>query len=273
MRTISDTSRISSRHVSAQAFASAESAPRRSSDAPPRPQNNSLVEVFTAHGTTEPTTWISLRPGDIVRVKRDDFFPADLLFITSRCPPRGARPPCALSLRALLSLPSVIPSLRSASPARLPLFPAATPRACATLRRRTSMVRRTSRSKSASSQRWPSPMRKSRVRCAARWTPAGPRLVAMPRLLSFPARTAAVLLSLPRTLRSCCCFLPIKRLPFELTPPILMFPLSSPGWTGNVECDAPNDSLYTFMGNLVSNVRRKQIQTQRAPRPVCHACV
>lgn len=57
----------------------------RPAPATPRAQNNSLVDVLTAHGERQPATWSSLRPGDIVRVKRDDFFPADLLFITSRC--------------------------------------------------------------------------------------------------------------------------------------------------------------------------------------------
>lgn len=61
-------------------------AARKRSDArvlPPQ-QNNSLVDVFTSHGERQPATWVSLRPGDIVRVRRDDFFPADLMFITSR---------------------------------------------------------------------------------------------------------------------------------------------------------------------------------------------
>lgn len=46
-------------------------------------QNNSLVEAFDEHGHKITTNWFKLRPGDVCVVKRDQFFPADLLFLNS----------------------------------------------------------------------------------------------------------------------------------------------------------------------------------------------
>jgi phospholipid-transporting ATPase len=50
-------------------------------------QNNSLVDAFGAEGgAVAPAAWKAIRPGDVVRVARDEFFPADLLFLSSSNP-------------------------------------------------------------------------------------------------------------------------------------------------------------------------------------------
>lgn len=45
--------------------------------------NNRKVKVHCGGGVFEPTEWKHLRVGDIVRVERDEFFPADLLLLSS----------------------------------------------------------------------------------------------------------------------------------------------------------------------------------------------
>jgi phospholipid-transporting ATPase len=53
-------------------------------------QNNAPVDVVLAHGggggAWASTEWKALRPGDVVLVRRDEFFPADLLFLSSSHP-------------------------------------------------------------------------------------------------------------------------------------------------------------------------------------------
>ncbi|KAK4762785.1 hypothetical protein SAY86_008553 [Trapa natans] len=45
--------------------------------------NNRKVRVHRGRGVFEPTEWKNLRVGDIVKVEKDEFFPADLLLLSS----------------------------------------------------------------------------------------------------------------------------------------------------------------------------------------------
>jgi phospholipid-translocating ATPase len=47
--------------------------------------NNRKVVVFDGIQSFHETKWKKLRVGDIVKVKKDEFFPADLLFLSSSC--------------------------------------------------------------------------------------------------------------------------------------------------------------------------------------------
>ncbi|KAK4779727.1 hypothetical protein SAY87_015833 [Trapa incisa] len=45
--------------------------------------NNRKVGVHNGRGVFEPTEWKNLRVGDIVKVEKDEFFPADLVLLSS----------------------------------------------------------------------------------------------------------------------------------------------------------------------------------------------
>ncbi|XP_027122833.1 putative phospholipid-transporting ATPase 9 isoform X1 [Coffea arabica] len=45
--------------------------------------NNRLVKVYSSHGSFQYVKWMDLRVGDVVKVEKDEFFPADLVLLSS----------------------------------------------------------------------------------------------------------------------------------------------------------------------------------------------
>ena len=48
--------------------------------------NNRLVDVHVGEGRFEGRKWKKVRVGDVVKVEKDNFFPADLLMLSSNFP-------------------------------------------------------------------------------------------------------------------------------------------------------------------------------------------
>ncbi|KAJ8772231.1 hypothetical protein K2173_027408 [Erythroxylum novogranatense] len=46
--------------------------------------NNRKVKVHSGDGLFDHTRWMNLKVGDIVKVEKDEFFPADLILLSSR---------------------------------------------------------------------------------------------------------------------------------------------------------------------------------------------
>jgi phospholipid-transporting ATPase len=91
-------------------------------------QNNSLVDAFkSGSGDIDGLAWKDLRPGDVVRVLRDDFFPADLLFIASSNPEGSCYVETKnldgeTNLKLKKALDATAPQLASAEPAAVSTF-------------------------------------------------------------------------------------------------------------------------------------------------------